>query len=81
MKPVFEAATIAPKKIIYAEGEDVRVLRAAQIVVDEKLAYPLLVGRPVEIAHKIEARTCALSAATRDRRSRGRRVLIAATKP
>ncbi|MDB5649471.1 MAG: malic enzyme, partial [Hyphomicrobiales bacterium] len=38
MKPVFEAANLALKKILYAEGEDMRVLRAAQIVVDEKLA-------------------------------------------
>ncbi len=49
MKPVFEAAGLATKKIIYAEGEDIRVLRAAQIVVDEKLARPVLVGRRTEI--------------------------------
>jgi malate dehydrogenase (oxaloacetate-decarboxylating)(NADP+) len=49
MKPVFEAAGLATKKILYAEGEDMRVLRAAQIVVDEKLARPVLVGRRSEI--------------------------------
>ena len=49
MKPVFEAAALARKKIIYAEGEDIRILRAAQIVVNEKLARPVLIGRSSEI--------------------------------
>ena len=40
MKPVFAAATKAPKRIVYAEGEDERVLRAVQVVVDERLATP-----------------------------------------
>jgi malate dehydrogenase (oxaloacetate-decarboxylating)(NADP+) len=45
MKPVFEAAKAAPKRVVYAEGEDERVLRAAQAVVDEGLARPTLIGR------------------------------------
>jgi len=46
MQPVFAAAKRDPKTIIYAEGEEERVLRAAQVVVDEGIARPLLVGRP-----------------------------------
>lgn len=53
MKPVFEAAALARKKIIYAEGEDIRILRAAQIVVTEKIARPVLVGRRSEILRLI----------------------------
>jgi malate dehydrogenase (oxaloacetate-decarboxylating)(NADP+) len=46
MKPVFAAAKKAPQRVIYAEGEDERVLRAVQVVVDEKIAQPILIGRP-----------------------------------
>jgi malate dehydrogenase (oxaloacetate-decarboxylating)(NADP+) len=54
MKPVFAAATKVAKRIIYAEGEDSRVLRAAQIAVDEKLARPLLTGRKEVIERQIQ---------------------------
>jgi malate dehydrogenase (oxaloacetate-decarboxylating)(NADP+) len=54
MKPVFEAAKAQPKRIIYAEGEEERVLRAVQVVVDEGLAYPVLLGRADVIAARIE---------------------------
>jgi malate dehydrogenase (oxaloacetate-decarboxylating)(NADP+) len=55
MKPIFAAAKLALKKrVAYAEGEDERVLRAAQIVVDEGLALPTLIGRPAIIAERIE---------------------------
>jgi malate dehydrogenase (oxaloacetate-decarboxylating)(NADP+) len=54
MQPVFAAAKRSPKRVIYAEGEDERVLRAAQVVVDEGLARPLLVGRPDVIGQRIE---------------------------
>ena len=55
MKPIFNAAKKALKKrVAYAEGEDERVLRAAQIVVDERLALPTLIGRPKVIAERIE---------------------------
>jgi malate dehydrogenase (oxaloacetate-decarboxylating)(NADP+) len=54
MQPVFEAAKKAPKRLLYAEGEDERVLRAVQVVVDEGLAKPILVGRPEVLARRIE---------------------------
>jgi malate dehydrogenase (oxaloacetate-decarboxylating)(NADP+) len=54
MKPVFAAAKKAPKRIIYAEGEEERVLRAVQIVKDEGLAQPILVGRPDVVKSRIE---------------------------
>jgi malate dehydrogenase (oxaloacetate-decarboxylating)(NADP+) len=57
MKPLFQVAKSAPaelKRIVYAEGEEERVLRAVQVVVDENLARPILVGRPavLEQAHR-----------------------------
>src|SRR6218665_84531 len=55
MKPIFMAAKSAAKKLVaYAEGEEERVLRAAQIVVDERIARPTLIGRPAIIARRIE---------------------------
>ncbi len=55
MKPIFDLAKAALKKrVAYAEGEEERVLRAVQIVVDEKLARPTLIGRPEVIATRIE---------------------------
>ncbi len=55
MKPIFAAAKKASKKrVAYAEGEEERVLRACQIVVDEGLARPTLIGRPAIIAQRIE---------------------------
>ncbi len=55
MKPIVMAAKKAEKKrIAYSEGEEERVLRAAQIVVDERMARPTLIGRPAVIAKRIE---------------------------
>jgi malate dehydrogenase (oxaloacetate-decarboxylating)(NADP+) len=54
MEPVFAAARKAAKRLIYAEGEEERVLRAAQVVVDEGIARPILIGRPDVIAMRIE---------------------------
>jgi malate dehydrogenase (oxaloacetate-decarboxylating)(NADP+) len=57
MKPLFQIAKSAPaelKRIVYAEGEEERVLRAVQAVVDEKLARPILVGRPAVLEKRIE---------------------------
>jgi len=54
MKSVFQAAKAAPKRVAYAEGEDEKVLRAVQVVVDEGLAHPVLVGRAEVIAARIE---------------------------
>jgi malate dehydrogenase (oxaloacetate-decarboxylating)(NADP+) len=53
MKPIFESARQAPKRVVYAEGEDERVLQAVQQVVDDGLARPTLVGRPEVIADRI----------------------------
>ncbi len=53
MKPVFEAAKAAPKRIVLAEGEDTRMLRAVQILRDEKIAELTLIGRPQVIEHRI----------------------------
>ncbi len=55
MQPVFVAAKRAPKRVLFVEGEDERVLRAAQIVVDEGLARPVLLGRPAVIDGLIAA--------------------------
>ena len=54
MKPLFSAAKSAPRRVVYAEGEDERVLRAVQIVVDEGLANPVLIGRPAVIEQRLE---------------------------
>jgi malate dehydrogenase (oxaloacetate-decarboxylating)(NADP+) len=55
MKPIYAAAKRANKKrVCFAEGEEERVLRAVQIVVDEGLAQPTLIGRPAVIAQRIE---------------------------
>jgi malate dehydrogenase (oxaloacetate-decarboxylating)(NADP+) len=53
MRPVFEIARRSLKRVAYAEGEEERVLRAVQNVVDEGLAFPLLVGRKAVIQEKI----------------------------
>ncbi len=53
MKPVLDAAKRSLKRIIFAEGEDERVLRAAQTLVDEGLVYPVLVGRDQVLDHRI----------------------------
>jgi malate dehydrogenase (oxaloacetate-decarboxylating)(NADP+) len=58
MKPAFQIAKNAPdtkKRIVFAEGEEERVLRAVQIIVDEHLAKPILVGRPAVIARRIDS--------------------------
>ena len=54
MRPLFQQAKSAPKRVIYADGEDERVLRAAQTVVDEKIAFPVLVGRPSVIEMRLK---------------------------
>jgi malate dehydrogenase (oxaloacetate-decarboxylating)(NADP+) len=54
MQPLFTAAKANPRRVVYSEGEDERVLRAAQIVVDEGLARPILIGRPQVIEQRLE---------------------------
>ena len=54
MRPVFNAAQASSaKRVIYAEGEDERVLRAAQLAIEDKLAHPILIGRPAVIEARI----------------------------
>ena len=57
MKPIFAAAKKAPahtKRVVFAEGEDERVLRAVQVILDERLARPILIGRPAVLNKRIE---------------------------
>src|SRR5690606_38004613 len=54
MKPVFDRAKTDPKRVVYAEGEEETVLRAVQHVIDERLAYPILIGRPAVIESRIQ---------------------------
>jgi malate dehydrogenase (oxaloacetate-decarboxylating)(NADP+) len=54
MRPVFAAARDNPKRVVYCEGEEERVLRAVQTVVDESLAKPILIGRPFVVNMRIE---------------------------
>jgi len=55
MKPIFTMAKRAKnKRVAFAEGEEERILRAAQVVVDESIARPTLIGRPAVIAQRIE---------------------------
>ena len=54
MKPLFTKAKTDPKRVVYAEGEDERVLRATQVVVEEGLAKPILIGRPAVIETRLK---------------------------
>jgi malate dehydrogenase (oxaloacetate-decarboxylating)(NADP+) len=54
MSPLFSQAKRAPKRVIYADGEDERVLRAVQTATDEQIAFPILIGRPSVIEMRIK---------------------------
>ncbi|WP_068080831.1 NADP-dependent malic enzyme [Polycladidibacter stylochi] len=54
MKPIIQQAKTETKSVIYADGEDERVLRAAQVVLEDKLAQPILIGRPDVIERRCE---------------------------
>jgi len=54
MKPVFDAARRNPRRVVYAEGEEAVVLRAIQSIVDNGLAFPIVIGRPAVVEHRIE---------------------------
>ncbi|WP_136439445.1 NADP-dependent malic enzyme [Pacificoceanicola onchidii] len=54
MRPVFQAAQTASRKIVFAEGEDERVLRAAQAILEETTEQPILIGRPDVIGRRCE---------------------------
>ena len=62
MKPVFAKAREAQKRVIYAEGEDERVLRATQVVIEERLARPILIGRPDVVRERIKRYGLAMAA-------------------
>ncbi|MEX0970180.1 MAG: NADP-dependent malic enzyme [Paracoccaceae bacterium] len=54
MRPVFEAARASQRRIVFAEGEDERVLRAAHAMIEETHDVPILIGRPEVVAQRIE---------------------------
>ncbi|MFM8746434.1 MAG: NADP-dependent malic enzyme [Aestuariivirga sp.] len=54
MRRIFAAAKQAPRRVIYADGEDERVLRAAEVAVEERLAKPILIGRPAVIETRLK---------------------------
>ena len=54
MRQIFAAARKAPKRVIYADGEDERVLRAAEVVLEERIARPILIGRPAVIETRLK---------------------------
>ncbi|MDF2232595.1 NADP-dependent malic enzyme [Albimonas sp. CAU 1670] len=54
MRPVFEAARASERRIVFAEGEDERVLRAAHAMLEETSHKPILIGRPEVVAHRLE---------------------------
>ncbi|KQT86220.1 NADP-dependent malic enzyme [Aurantimonas sp. Leaf443] len=54
MKPIFRIAANSGKRVIFSDGEDERVLRAAQVLMEEKICAPILVGRPSVIANRLE---------------------------
>ncbi|WP_315902744.1 NADP-dependent malic enzyme [Microbaculum marinisediminis] len=54
MKPIFVKAKANPKRVIYAEGEDERILRAAQVAIEEGIATPILIGRPHVVESRLE---------------------------
>jgi malate dehydrogenase (oxaloacetate-decarboxylating)(NADP+) len=55
MRPIFEVAAREPQRLVYTDGEEERVLRAVQVVLEEGLARPILVGRPEVIEARISA--------------------------
>ena len=75
MQPVFAAAAAAEpsQRIAYAEGEDERVLRAVQVVVEERLARPVLIGRPQASGSRCRSSGLRLAGGARLRRGRPRR--------
>jgi malate dehydrogenase (oxaloacetate-decarboxylating)(NADP+) len=54
MKPIFSAAKKSPKRVVFAEGEEERVMRAIQVVIDEGLAKPIVIARPAVFAQRVE---------------------------
>ncbi|MFT6658447.1 NADP-dependent malic enzyme [Maritalea sp.] len=53
MKPIIDMARSSNKRVVFADGEDERVLRAAQVALEDRIAKPILIGRPQVIEHRI----------------------------
>ena len=80
MKPIFERARERPMRVVFADGEEERVLRAVEVLLDERLARPILIGRPEVVRARIErlglhfsaepTSSCAIRRATALRRLR-----------
>ena len=64
MRPVFHQARENPKRVLFADGEDERVLRAAQTAIDEKIAHPILIGRPAVVGMRIDKMALRMRAGT-----------------
>ena len=64
MRPVFEAAKKDPKRVAFSDGEDERVLRAAQVMVDDGLAHPVLLGRRAVIEQRVKDMALRMDCAT-----------------
>ncbi len=64
MKPLFEQSKQSPKRVVYAEGEESRVLQAMQQVVEEGIAFPMLIGRPEVIESRLRELSIDLQAGT-----------------
>jgi len=62
MKPIFDKARANPKRVVFAEGEEERVLFAVQVLVEEGIARPILIGRPTVISHRLRKLGIALVA-------------------
>ena len=77
MRQIFAAAKKAPKRVIYADGEDERVLRAAEVLLEEGIARPILIGRPAVIETRIKRYGLSIRPGhrLRDRQPRGRPAL------
>jgi malate dehydrogenase (oxaloacetate-decarboxylating)(NADP+) len=54
MKPIFERARERPMRVVFADGEEPRILRAVEVLLDERLARPILIGRPEVVQSRIE---------------------------
>ncbi len=54
MKPIFDSARMSPRRVVFAEGEDERVMRAVQVVIDEGIAKPILIARPAVFEKRLE---------------------------
>mgnify|MGYP000591935120 FL=1 len=54
MKPIFDAARKSPCRVVFAEGEDERVMRAVQVIIDEGIAKPIMIARPAVFEKRLE---------------------------